>query len=861
MYELHVPHQGRKLNITGYKRKTIDQGQSSCDDSFFLQPKVPASGISFQHKVRISSVSTSNGTKTSKSTVTPNVPTSSTTGLSSYSKSSATPQIGSLKIAAVVEGRGNARGEIGMAYIDLRNPVLVLSQFADTQAYIHLAVQLNILQPIEVIMPGTVEFSTKSKLICRMQELFPDILTVTVLRKYFNETKGLQCIQELCAADYKTVEIEVAKKYYCLSACAALIKYVEYKQNMSYAHHSLRVIYCTSANTTLINTATACHLELVTNELGKIDHTLYGILNHTQTPGGNRLLRANILQPPCDLNTINTRLDCIAELISDEHLFYDLKAVIAKFVDTEQLLSLCVQIPKEKNLRNCEQKITNIICLKHALDLVKPLHSVLATSKNELFQTYFKALSDEQFLELQEKINVVIHSDTRWQRGVLNMHMQKCFAVKSNINGLLDVARRAYSESVNDIMEITKQLEKQYNIKLHVGFNSTRGFFLQIVSKLNIAEEDLPPVFVKVNKYKSTITCTTEDLIKLNDRVRESLQEIYLMSDIIIEEVLGEVREHVTCLYSLTEAVSSIDFLLSLAHVCTLSDHVSPEFSDTFAVKNGRHPVVEKIGGTTFIPNDTFFCEEKNFMILTGANMSGKTTYLKQIAILQIMAQMGSYVPAEFASFRLTDQILSRMGSNDDIEKNCSSLMVQMKEANYIVQQATDKSLIIIDELGRGTNIEEGCGLAYAICEALLETKAFTLCATHFSELVQLFSVYPNAQNYHFKVNYDINENDGYLCSFTYSLTQGPCKEKYYGIKMAEFSKIPSTVISDAKQLIDETSADDENAEKIDQNDSTKQDEINLAIHLIQVTQDSLLEEQQLRCHLKTLKSQICEQN
>ncbi|GFT87305.1 mutS protein homolog 4 [Nephila pilipes] len=779
---------------------------------------------------------------------------------SSTSKSSTTPQsCANTKIVAIVEGRGVARGEIGMACIDIKNPVLLLSQFADTQAYLRLAVQLNVLKPLEVVMPNTsLEHGYKTKLLCRIRELFPEMTTVTVQRKYFNETRGLQYIQELCASEYKTVEIEVSPKYYCLAACAALLKYFEFKQNVTYATNSLKVVYCTSADTTMISMATARHLELVTNELDKAEHCLYGILNHTLTPGGDRLLRANILQPPCDFNTINTRLDCISELIDKEELFYDLKSVIGKFVDTEHLLSLCIQIPKEESVRSCEQKIANVICMKHTLELVKPLCNCLASCSNALFQTYFQILSDERFLILQEKIGLVIHTDARWQKGVLNMHMQKCFAVKPNINGLLDVARRAYSESVNDVSDIVKQLEKQYNLPLQVGYSSMRGFFIQIPCKLLPAGKELPQIFLKVNKYKNFTTCTTEDLIKLNDRIQESLNEIYLMSDLIINEVLNEIREHIGCLYNLTEAVSSIDFLLSLAHVCTLSDHVRPEFSSSLAIKNGRHPVIEKICGITFVPNNAFLCEEMNFMVLTGANMSGKSTYLKQLAVLQIMAQMGSYVPAEFASFRIADQILTRMGNSNDIEKNYSTFMLQMKETNFVLQHTTEKSLIIMDELGKGTSIEEGCAIAYAICEELLKTKAFVLCSTHFSQLTQLASVYPNVENYHFSVEYVLNKEDGCACNFTHILTPGPCKEKYYGIKLAEISTMPQSIVLEAKRLVntwsEARSPVSEDGASCDEN----KEKIKLVIHLIQLAQqDSLLDLEGLKDHLQNLQTQF----
>ncbi|XP_071034170.1 mutS protein homolog 4 [Parasteatoda tepidariorum] len=684
----------------------------------------------------------------------------------SVSKSSTTPQSClNTRILAIVEGRGKARGEIGMACIDVKNPVLILSQFADTPAYIRLAVQLNVFNPLEVILSSTIlESGAKSKLICRIQELFPEISIVTVQRKYFNETRGLQYIQELCAPEYKAVEIEVSPKYYCLAASAALLKYVEFKQNMTYALNSLKIIYCTSADTTMISTTTARCLELVTNEMGRKEHCFYSVLNHTLTPGGDRMLRANILQPPCDFDTINTRLECISELIQEEELFYSLKSVISKFVDTEQFLSLCVQISKEDNVRNCEQKIANVINLKYSLELVKPLSHCLSSYKNTLFQTYYEALSDERFADLQLKIGLVIHKDARWEKGVLNMHMQKCFAVKPNINGLLDVARRAYCESVNDVSDIVQQLEAQYSLPLQVGYNSLRGFFIQIPLKNFPASKELPTIFLKVNKYKNYITCTTEDL---------------------------------------------------------------------------------------------FLCEEMNFIILTGANMSGKSTFLKQVCLLQIMAQMGSYVPAEFANFRIADQILTLFGEGSDIEKNYSTFMLQMKETSHILKNATEKSLVLLDEPGKGTKREEGYAIAFAICEELLKTKAFVFCSTHFSQLTQLSDMYPNIENYHFNVDLVVNEEEGCVCNFTYKLIAGSCKEKYYGIKLAELSGLPECVLKEAHELVQ--ASPEVEASKNEKVFPCKEnrEEIKLAIHLINLAQECNLEEDKLKDHLRALQSQF----
>ncbi|PRD29390.1 UNVERIFIED_CONTAM: MutS-like protein 4 [Trichonephila clavipes] len=258
------------------------------------------------------------------------------------------------------------------------------------------------------------------------------------------------------------------------------------------------------------------------------------------------------------------------------------------------------------------------------------------------------------------------------------------------------------------------------------------------------------------------------------------------------------------------------------------------------------------------MPNNAFLCEEMNFMILTGANMSGKSTYLKQLAVLQIMAQMGSYVPAEFASFRIADQILTRMGSSSDIEKNYSTFMLQMKEANFVLQHTTEKSLIIMDELGKGTNIEEGCAIAYAICEELLKTKAFVLCSTHFSQLTQLASVYPNVENYHFSVEYILDKTKGCTCNFTHTLTPGPCKEKYYGIKIAEISTLPQSIVLEAKRLVTTWSETRSPDSEDDVSCGENKEKIKLAIHLIQLAQqDTLFDLEGLKEHLQNLQAQF----
>ncbi|XP_073400920.1 mutS protein homolog 4 isoform X2 [Dendrobates tinctorius] len=701
------------------------------------------------------------------------------TGYTVTTSSSASARSTASAFVAVVEGRGLARGEIGMASLDLKNPDVVLSQFSDSSIYVKIITKLQILTPLEILMPNTACESGKSAELCRLiNENFKDTSVTTVQRKYFNETKGLEYIEQLCAPEFSTVLMEIKSKYYCLAAVAALLKYVEFIQNAVYAPKSLKFQFQGSEQTAMIDSASAQNLELLVNSRDvRNNHTLYGVLNNTKTPGGSRRLRSNILEPLIDLETINTRLDCVQEFLEDEELFFSLQSVLSRFLDTEQLLSNLIQIPKQDTEKAADTKITYLISLKHTLELVEPLKAVLQKCKTPLLQAYYSSIDDPRFHIILEKIKMVINDDTRYTRGCLNMRTQKCYAVKPNINEFLDIARRTYAEIVDDIAAMISKLSDQYNLPLRTSFSTTRGFFIQMNMEGNM-QESLPAEFIKVSRVKNNCSFTSVDLIKMNDRCQESLKEIYHMSYIIVCKLLTEIYEHIHCLYKLSDTVSMLDMLLSFANICTFSEYVRPEFTDTTAMKQGWHPILEKIALGKPVSNDTFLSEGKNFIILTGPNMSGKSTYLKQIALCQIMAQIGSFVPAEYCSFRIAEQIFTRIGMDDDIETNASTFMKEMKEITYIIQNANEKSLIIIDELGRGTSAEEGIGICYAVCEHLIRSTAFTLFATHFLELCHLGTMYPNVQNFHFEVK---QAGDKDSISYTYLLSKGQTEEKNYG--------------------------------------------------------------------------------
>lgn len=367
---------------------------------------------------------------------------------------------------------------------------------------------------------------------------------------------------------------------------------------------------------------------------------------------------------------------------------------------------------------------------------------------------------------------------------------------QAGFNGLLDVARQTYKETTDDVYNLITSYAEQYGLPLKPHFNPTAGF--QIVCPRDLVPHDLPLVFTNLVLRKKQAFFTTLDLKKYNERINESLAEIYLMSDKIVAELLSRARERIGVLYKASDAVALLDLVASFSAYCVLTACVRPEFTDTLvgclpgearsklmlspqAVKNGRHPIKEKISLDPFVPNDCYASSANSFQIVTGPNTSGKTTYLRSIALLQIMAQIGCYVPAEYASFRIADALFSRTCNDDAEELQASTFMIEMREVAHILRNATDRSLIIIDELGRATSTNDGLGISFAVAEALLKSKAFVFFATHFVQLAELLDGYPDVVNLHLSVALENKRGGKAGYKFLYTVKDGSTTEEHYG--------------------------------------------------------------------------------
>lgn len=327
------------------------------------------------------------------------------------------------------------------------------------------------------------------------------------------------------------------------------------------------------------------------------------------------------------------------------------------------------------------------------------------------------------------------------------------------------------------------------------------------------------------------------------------------MSDRVIQDVIESIRADVAPLFRISESIATVDMLAAFAQVATAQDYCRPELTSTLAVKSGRHPIHEKIRKGKFIPNDVYATQQARFQIITGCNMSGKSTYIRSIALMTIMAQVGSFVPAMYASFPIRHQLFARLSLDDSSTSNISTFASEMRETAFILRNVNRQSLIIIDELGRGTSSRDGLAIALAVAEALIQSRATVWFVTHFVDLARFLAERPGSVNLHLAVQLEEQSRMKML----YRITQGPVEEENYGITLAKVVGLPPDILARAQNV--SNSIRQGRAIRRKDNSTliqTRKKKLFLGLeeHLVQVKEGSLRGED-LRSHLKSLQDEF----
>lgn len=335
-----------------------------------------------------------------------------------------------------------------------------------------------------------------------------------------------------------------------------------------------------------------------------------------------------------------------------------------------------------------------------------------------------------------------------------------------------------------------------HELALEIKYDSARGYYIRTpVSELE--ERPLPDIFINVYRRRNFVECQTMDLVKLNQKIIDSHHEVVNMSDRSIQELIDEIRGEMAILFQVCESIAMLDILASFAQLVTTQDYTRPELTDTLAIKAGRHPIREKIHSGKFVPNDAYAAQQSRFQIITGCNMSGKSTYIRSIALMTVMAQIGCFVPAQYASFPITHQLFARVSMDDSVEANVSTFAAEMRETAFILRNVDKWSMVIIDELGRGTSTRDGLAIAIAVAEALVESRALVWFATHFQDLAKIMAERNGVVNLHLAV--EMTNAD--TITMLYTIADGCVQEEHYGLTMAKVVGLPPHVIKVATEV------------------------------------------------------------
>ncbi|KAI8257658.1 MutS protein-like protein 4 [Colletotrichum sp. SAR11_239] len=459
-----------------------------------------------------------------------------------------------------------------------------------------------------------------------------------------------------------------------------------------------------------------------------------------------------------------------------------------------------VLVPPQPSIAATESSMDNVLKVKAFVDGLPDLYQAMRPAVSPLLTKIRDLFRPEMIAPLRTLIYETIHEDVTHTKKALDQRNQRAFAVKAGVNGLLDVARQAYKENTEDVHKHVDQVNGELDLGAKLQYDPKRGYSLRM-REVNFEDRPIPDILVNRVVKRGNLECMTIRLKQLNQRISDSVAEIAMQCDKVIEDLIDNIRTQIAVLYRICESVALLDMLASFAHVSSTYDWVRPEVSDTLAIKAARHPILDRELKEECVPNDFYADDNYRFQIITGCNMSGKTTYIKSIALLQIMAQIGCFVPAERATLPIVHSIFARVSTDDDIEANLSSFSKEMREMAFILNNVDDKSMVIIDELGRATSARDGLAIAIAMAEALIQSRAKVWFTTHFAQLAEVLNDRPGVLNLHLASHLSNTSRGDPRLTMTYKVESGKVEEIPYGILLAKAMDFPKRFLDVAEHV------------------------------------------------------------
>lgn len=652
-------------------------------------------------------------------------------------------------------------GRFGYATMDITSGRFQLSE---PQTEEEMAAELQRTSPRELLFPE--DFSPVHLMASRQGNRRRPIWEFEL------DTAKQQLNQQFGTRDLVGFGVEQAKLGLCAAGC--LIQYVKDTQRTALPHIR-SLTWDRQDQSVILDAATRRNLELTHNLAGGTDNTLAEVLDHCATPMGSRMLKRWIHQPMRDNATLNQRLDAITEL-KETALYGELHPVLKQIGDIERILArLALRSARPRDLAR----------LRHAMQQLPELHSVMSELKQpHLTELRTHAEPMDELCDLLERAikenpPVVIRDG-----GV----------IADGYSAELDEWR----DLANGATEFLERLEAEERDRhgidtLKVGYNNVHGFYIQVSRGQSHL---VPPHYVRRQTLKNAERYIIEELKQHEDKVLNSKSRALALEKQLWEELFDLLLPHLEQLQQLAASVAQLDVLQNLAERAENLEYCRPTLVQEAGIhiQGGRHPVVERVMNEPFIANPIELNPQRRMLIITGPNMGGKSTYMRQTALIALMAHIGSYVPAESASIGPLDRIFTRIGASDDLASGRSTFMVEMTETANILHNATRNSLVLMDEIGRGTSTYDGLSLAWASAEWLAkEIGAMTLFATHYFELTELPNVLPHLANVHLDA---VEHGDG--IAFMHAVQEGAAS-KSYGLAVAGLAGVPKPVIKNAR--------------------------------------------------------------
>lgn len=600
---------------------------------------------------------------------------------------------------------------------------------------------------------------------------------------------ALEKCTELLKNQYSVNSLEsfgLAEKNSAVIASGALLEYLLSTQKRSLPH--LNAIKLLESNDFLsIDAKSRKNLEITANQKdNKKSGSLLWILDKTKTNMGARLLSDYVTHPLQNRKDIEKRLDGIEELTKSAYQREALAENLKKICDLERITSKIAYnsaMPKDLDT------------LKKTLKVLPQLTEILGSLKSGVFEECNNLICDLD--EVYQLLDHAILEDTA--EKPLPATLKDGGFIKAGVNGELDELIDLTENGNEKIKQLLEQERDRTGIKsLKLGFNKVFGYYFEVS---NSFKESLPSDFIRRQTIANGERFVTERLKELEDMVLTSGEKRQRLEKLIYENVRMKLLVNLQEIQNTAKGVAIADVILSLANVAVKNKYIKPIINDntTLKITNGRHAVVEAyVKRENFITNDTLLdTAENRTMVITGPNMAGKSTYMRQVALIVLMAHIGSFVPADYAEIPVVDKIFTRVGASDDLAFNQSTFMVEMVEVANILNNATQKSLVILDEVGRGTSTFDGLSIAWAIMEYVSQNiGAKTLFATHFHELTELEGQVEGVKNYRVTVK---EQADGII--FLHKIERGGAN-KSFGIEVAQLAGVPSVVCNRAKEIV-----------------------------------------------------------